>query len=76
MGNFPVAEICLPNPGDPYFSSACSIFTLAPEDTFLKTLASPKTFPITLTALAGRTSFPRLMGVGPKKMQKALPVGQ
>ena len=55
---------------------AFSSLTLAPEGTFLKTLASPETLPITLTALAGRTSLPRLIGVGPKKIQKALPVGQ
>jgi hypothetical protein len=55
---------------------AFSILTLAPSATFLKTLASPVIFPITFTALAGRTSFPRLTGVGPKKMQKALPLGQ
>jgi hypothetical protein len=55
---------------------AFSILTLAPSATFLKTLASAVIFPITFTALAGRTSFPRLTGVGPKKMQKALPLGQ
>jgi hypothetical protein len=57
-------------------SYAFSILTLAPSATFLKTLASAVIFPITFTALAGRTSFPRLTGVGPKKMQKALPLGQ
>jgi hypothetical protein len=58
------------------FRYALSILTLAPPETFLKTLASPLTLPITFTALAGRTSLPRLTGVGPKKMQKAPPVGQ
>ena len=32
--------------------------------------------PKTLTALAGRISEPRLIGVGPKKMQNAEPGGQ
>ena len=55
---------------------ARSIFTRSPLRTFLNTLGSPVTLPKTLTALAGRISLPRLMGVGPKKMQKALPGGQ
>ena len=56
--------------------SEASTRTFDPEGTFLNTLASPETRPMTLTALAGRTSFPRLMGVGPKKIQKASPEGQ
>jgi hypothetical protein len=39
-----------------------------------KTVGSPTTRPKTLTGLAGRiSSGERLAGVGPKKMQKALP---
>ena len=37
---------------------------------------SPATLPNTLTALAGRISAPVLMGVGPKNIQKAGPLGQ
>ncbi len=55
---------------------ARSIFTRSPLRTFLKTLGSPVTLPKTPTALAGRISLPRLIGVGPKKMQNALPGGQ
>ncbi len=48
----------------------------APGRTCLNATGSPSTFPTTFTALAGLISSPRLAGVGPKKMQKALPVGQ
>lgn len=47
-----------------------------PEATRRKMVGSPSIFPTTLTALAGRISFPRLTGVRPKKMQNALPGGQ
>jgi hypothetical protein len=41
-----------------------------------KTVGSPSTFPIIFTALAG-IIFPSLLtGVGPKNIQKALPLGQ
>jgi hypothetical protein len=50
--------------------------TLVPDATFLKTVASPSIRPTTFTGLAGRTSSPRLAGVGPKKMQNAWPGGQ
>jgi hypothetical protein len=43
---------------------------------FLNTRTFPATLPTMLTALAARISFPWLAGVGPKKMQKALPGGQ
>ena len=42
--------------------------------TFLNREASPSTLPMMLTALAGTMFPPELRGVGPKKMQKALPV--
>ena len=53
-----------------------SMVTRVPARTFLNTVASPLTRPITFTALAGRISSPRLAGVGPKKMQNAWPGGQ
>lgn len=57
-------------------SPTMSISTASPSSTALKARASPATLPTRLTAPAGRISSPRLAGVGPKKMQKALPVGQ
>src|SRR5205823_14177077 len=47
-----------------------------PARTVLNTLGSPAIRPTTLTGLAGRISPPRLIGVGPKKMQNARPGGQ
>ena len=55
---------------------AFSMVIFAPSIAFRKTLGSDETFPTILTALAARISSPRLAGVGPKKMQKALPGGQ
>ena len=57
-------------------SHPSSMRTGSPSCTFLSRAASPSTRPTGLTALAGRISPPRLMGVGPKKIQNALPVGQ
>jgi len=57
-------------------SQAFSMVILAPSFAFLKTFGSDRTLPMILTALAARISSPRLAGVGPKKMQKALPGGQ
>ena len=48
----------------------------APVATAASTVGSPSMAPMTLTGLAGRISFPRLMGVGPQKRQSALPGGQ
>jgi hypothetical protein len=42
----------------------------------LKTVASPTTVPMMLTALAARGRLSVLAGVGPKKMQNAVPGGQ
>src|SRR5918996_99315 len=42
--------------------------------TCLKWVASPLIFPTILTALAGRISPGRLMGVWPKKIQNAFPI--
>jgi hypothetical protein len=53
-----------------------SIFTVVPDRTDLNAVGSPETRPKTLTGLAGRISDPVLAGVGPKKMQNALPGGQ
>ncbi len=56
--------------------SAFSKTIVLPLGTLLKTLGSPSTLPNTFTGLAGLISFPRLAGVGPKKMQNAWPGGQ
>ena len=53
-----------------------SSLTLVPARTFRNTVGSPTTRPTTVTGLAGRISSPRLIGVGPKKMQSASPGGQ
>ena len=50
--------------------------TGSPSRTAVKAFASPRTRPTRFTALAGRISPCSLMGVGPKKIQKARPVGQ
>ena len=48
----------------------------SPEVTSLNSVASPNTFPITVTELAARISLPLLSGVIPKKIQNARPGGQ
>lgn len=53
----------------------CSVTVLS-FITALNRLGSAVTLPMMLTAEAGIISSPRLMGVGPKNMQKARPVGQ
>ena len=53
-----------------------SICTTSPERTCLKAVASPRQRPTTVTGLAGRISWAMLAGVGPKKMQKAVPGSQ
>ena len=53
-------------------SRAC----LFPHYPLVNTRGSPSTHPKTFTGLAGLISSPLLAGVGPKKMQKALPGGQ
>ena len=53
-----------------------SILTGVPDVTASNTAASPSILPKTLTGLAGRISAPRLAGVGPQNMQKALPGSQ
>lgn len=57
-------------------SSCRSILTAAPPCTDLSTPGSPRIFPTGLTGLAARHSSPWLIGVRPKKMQKASPGGQ
>ena len=47
-----------------------------PERTCFSILASPERYPITLTGLAARISYPRLAGVGPKKIHIADPGGR
>jgi hypothetical protein len=84
---YEVEEQCHPNDGDTYNRqiqlspslvnlSTRSNTTFSPLRTLLKMVGSPSKCPKTLTGLAGRISSPRLAGVRPKKMQKALPAGQ
>jgi uncharacterized membrane protein len=52
------------------------ILIIIPSVTSFKRWISPNNFPTIFTALAGRISPWPLMGVGPKKRQRALPRGQ
>ena len=59
-----------------YLAAAWSILIIIPSVTSFKRQISPDNFPTILTALAGRISPGRLIGVGPKKRHKAHPRGQ
>ena len=64
-------------PADQAGVLAVSSRIVVPERTCLNFVASPVTLPTTFTGLYGLISFLlRLLGVGPKKMQNALPGGQ
>lgn len=56
--------------------SAFSTRILLPERTCLKTFGSAVILPKTFTGLAGRISLPLLIGVGPKKGQQGILLGE
>lgn len=60
----------------PYFHQSLSTLIRFSDNLSFKLVTSPVILPIIFTALAGLISPSLLIGVGPKKIQKALPLGQ